>query len=141
MWPPCSPDANDQDVVYEVRCPLYGNPASQRALHKTLDAYILSEGFEHVGFEESVWVRPKSRQYEEDIHVSTRVNDCLICCKSTAIISKFNQALLTRCQGTDIGEVKEYLGSDVIRDRAARAGKMVEAGYAERVLRTFGMWD
>jgi hypothetical protein len=45
--------------VYEVRRPLYGNPSSQHALHKTLDAYFMSEGFEHVGFEESVWVRPK----------------------------------------------------------------------------------
>jgi hypothetical protein len=56
----------------------------------------MSAGFEHVGFEESVWLRPKGRKYGEDIYVSTHVDDCLICCKS---------------------------------------------GYAERVLRTFGMWD
>ena len=36
--------------------------------------------------------------------------------------------LLTRFQGTDEGEVKEYLGCEVIRDRAARTGKMVQAG-------------
>ena len=40
--PPGSPDANDRDVVYEVRRPLYGtlygNPSSPRALHKTLGA-------------------------------------------------------------------------------------------------------
>jgi hypothetical protein len=29
----------------------------------------------------------------------------------------------------------------VIRDRAARTGKLVQAGYTERVLRTLGMWD
>jgi hypothetical protein len=105
-----------------------------------LDAYFLSEGFEHVGFEESVWVRPKGGKYGEDIYVSTHVDDCLICCKSTATMSKFKQELLTRFQGTDEGEVKEYLGCEVIRDRAARTGKMVQAGYAERVLHTFGMW-
>jgi hypothetical protein len=43
--PPGSPDANDRDVVYEVCRPLYGNPCSPRALHKTLDAYFMSEGF------------------------------------------------------------------------------------------------
>jgi hypothetical protein len=139
--PPGSPDANNRDVVYEVRRPLYGNPSSPRALHKTLDAYFMSEGFEHVGFEESVWVRPKGGKYGEDIYVSTHVDDCLICCKSTATMSKFKQELLTRFQGTDEGEVKEYLGCEVIRDRAARTGKMVQAGYAERVLRTFGMWN
>jgi len=139
--PPGSPDANNRDVVYEVCRPLYVNPSSPRALHKTLDAYFMSEGFEHVGFEESVWVRPKGGKYGEDIYVSTHVDDCLICCKSTATMSKFKQELLTRFQGTDEGEVKEYLGCEVIRDRAARTGKMVQAGYAERVLRTFGMWN
>jgi hypothetical protein len=49
--PPGSPDANDRDVVYEVCHPLYGNSSSPCALHKTLDAYFMSEGFEHVGFE------------------------------------------------------------------------------------------
>ena len=34
-------------------------------------------------------------------------------------LSKFKQELLTRFQGTDEGEVKEYLGCEVIRDRAA----------------------
>jgi hypothetical protein len=38
-------------------------------------------------------------------------------------------------------QVKEYLGCEVIRDRAARTGKLVQTGYAERVLRTFGRWD
>ena len=87
-----------------------------------------------MGFEESVWVRPKGGKYEADIYVSTHVDDCLICCKSTTTMSKFKQELLTRFQGTDEG-------CEVIRDRAARTGKMVQAGYAERVLRTFGMWD
>ena len=64
----------------------------------------MSEGFEHVGFEESVWVRPKGGKYGKDIVVSTHVDE-------------------------------------VIRDRAARTRKMVQAGYAERVLRTLGMWD
>jgi hypothetical protein len=60
-----------------------------------LDAYFLSEGFEHVGFEESVWVRPKGGKCGEDMYVSTHVDDCLISCKSTATMSKFKQELLT----------------------------------------------
>ena len=56
-------------------------------------------------------------------------------------MNKFKQELLTRFQGTDEGEVKEYPGREVLRDRAARTGKLVQAGYAERVLRKFGMWN
>ena len=139
--PPGSPDAGDKNVVYEVKKPLYGNPSSPRALHKTLDAYFLSEGFEHVGFEQSVWGRQKGGKYDEDIFVSVHVDDCLICCKSDKVMKKFKQDLLTRFIGTDEGEVTEYLGCEVIRDRAARTGKLVQAGYAERVLRAFGLWD
>ena len=139
--PPGSPDAENKNIVYEVQRPLYGNPSSPRALHKTLDAYFRSEGFDHVGFEESVWMRPKGGKYNEDIYVSAHVDDLLICCKSVGLMTKFKQDLLTRFEGTDDGEVKEYLGCEVIRDRKARTGKLVQAGYAERVLRTFDMWD
>jgi hypothetical protein len=64
-----------------------------------------------------------------------------ICKEQFNLQGTMKQELLTRFQGTDEGEVKEYLGCEVIRDRAARTGKMVQGGYAERVLRTFGMWD
>ncbi len=56
-------------------------------------------------------------------------------------MSKFKKELFTQFEGTDEVEVKEYVGCKVIRDRAARTNKKVQAGYAERVLRTFGMWD
>ena len=46
-------------------------------------------------------------------------------------MSKFKQELLTRFQGTDEGEVKEYLGCEVIRDRAARTGKMVQSNQRQ----------
>ena len=85
-------------------------------------------------FEESVWVGPKGGKYGEDIYVPTHVDDCLIRCKSQAtatmskyLKSKFKQELLTRFQGTDEGEVQEYLGCEVITDSAARTGKMVSS--------------
>ena len=61
--PPGSPEAGNKDVVYEVMKPLYGSPSSPRTLHKTMDAYYKSEGFDTIGFEESVWVRPAGGKY------------------------------------------------------------------------------
>jgi hypothetical protein len=52
--PPDSPDAGDKSIVYEVLKSLYGNPSSPRALHKTMDAYFRSKGFDTIGFEESL---------------------------------------------------------------------------------------
>jgi len=37
--------------------------------------------------------------------------------------------------------VTEYLGCELARDRKARTGQLIQAGYAERVLRVFNMWD
>ena len=67
--PPGSPEVGNKDVVYEVMKPLYGSPSSPRALHKTMDAYFKSEGFDTIGFEESVWIRPTGGKYSKDIRV------------------------------------------------------------------------
>ena len=61
------PDANKQDIVYEVMHSLYGNPSltpsSSRALHKTMDAFFKSEEFHAAGFEEYVWKRAGGGKY------------------------------------------------------------------------------
>ena len=69
------------------------------------------------------------------------MDDCLIACKSAAEVTMFKKELLTRFIGTDEGEVTQYLGCELIRDRQENSAELVQAGYAERVLKTFGMWD
>ena len=139
--PPGSPEAGNKNIVYEVLRPLYGSPSSPRALHKTMDAYFKSEGFDTIGFEESVWVRPAGGKYSEDIYVSAHVDDCLLSCKSLTVMAEFKAHMLERFIGTDEGEVTEYLGCELVRDRKARTGQLIQAGYAERVLRVFNMWE
>ena len=56
-------------------------------------------------------------------------------------MSKFKRDLLSRFVGTDEGEVTEYLGCELVRDRKTRTRHLVQAGYAERVLRAFDMWE
>ena len=52
--PPGTSAAGNKNIVYEVLRPLYGRTLSPRALHKAMDAYFKSEGFDTIGFEESV---------------------------------------------------------------------------------------
>jgi ribA/ribD-fused uncharacterized protein len=139
--PPGSPDYEDKHVVYEVLRPLYGVPSSPRALHKTLDGYFKSVGFTHVGFEESVWKRTADDRYAADIYVSAHVDDSLICCPSLTVLQQFKDDMLSRFKGTDEGEVTQYLGCQLIRDRPNRTSRFVQTAYTERLLRTFGMWD
>jgi hypothetical protein len=49
--------------------------------------------------------------------------------------------ILDRFIGTDEGEVTEYLGCELVRDRKTRTGQLIQAGYAEGVLRVFNMWE
>ena len=42
-----------------------------------MDAFFKSEGFDTIGFEESVWRRAGGGKYAEDIYVSAHVDDCL----------------------------------------------------------------
>jgi hypothetical protein len=139
--PPGSPDATNKDIVYKVLRPLYENPSSPRDLHKTMDAFFKSEGFDPIGFEESEWKRAGGGENSEDIYVSAHVDDCLIACKSKDIIAAFKKEMLTWFVGTYEGEVTEYLGYELIRDRSAKTATIVQKGYAERVLIFFGMWD
>jgi hypothetical protein len=106
--PPGSPEAGNKTIVYEVLRPLYGCPWSPRALHKTMDAYFKSEGFDTIGFEESVWVRPAAGKYLEDIYVSAHVDDCLLSCKSLTVMAEFKAHMLDRFIGTDEGEVTDH---------------------------------
>jgi hypothetical protein len=139
--PPGSPEAGNKNIVYEVLRPLYGSASSPRALHKTMDTYFKSEGFDTIGFEESVRVRPAGGKYSEDIYVSAHVDDCLLSCKSLTVMAEFKAHMFNRFFGTDVGEVTEYPGCGLVRDRRARTGHLIQAGYAERVLHVFNMWD
>ena len=106
-----------------------------------MDTYFKSEGFDTISFEESVWVRPAGGKYSEDIYVSAHVDDCLLSCKSLTVMAEFKAHMFNRFFGTDVGEVTEYPGCGLVRDRRARTGHLIQAGYAERVLHVFNMWD
>ena len=69
------------------------------------------------------------------------MDECLIACKTEDIMVTFKKELRTRFVGTDEGEVTQYLGYKLIRDRKVRTGKLVQSGYADRVLKTFVMWN
>ena len=89
-----------------------------------MDAFFKSEGSDTIGFEESVWKRVDGGKYAEDIYLSAHVDDCLIACKSEDIMAAFRKEILIRFVGTDAGEITEYLGCELIRDRSDKTAKL-----------------
>ena len=64
-----------------------------------------------------------------------------MCCPSLSVLQQFKTDLLNRFQGTDEGEVTQYLGCQLIRDRPNHTSRFVQTAYTERLLRTFCAWD
>jgi hypothetical protein len=48
--PPGSPETGNKNIVYDVLRQLYGSPSSPGDLHKSMEAYFKSEGFDTIGF-------------------------------------------------------------------------------------------
>ena len=57
------------------------------------------------------------------------------------MLTAFKKSLLCRFTGTGEGPATQYLGCQLIRDRKHRVSALVQSAYAERLLRTFEMWD
>lgn len=119
----------EEGVVDAVLRPLYGIPSSARALHYTLAKWMKENKFKQSGFEESVWVRDADEQFPHVIHLSAHIDDTLILCESLETMTKFKQHFLSRFKGTDEGEVTEYLGCYIVRDRAARPLTLRQTSY------------
>eukprot|EP00961_Rhodomonas_salina_P279988 3782338-Rhodomonas_salina.2 len=136
--PGCAED--EEGVVYEVLRPLYGVPSSERMLHLTVAKWMKEQGFQTVGFEDSVWSRQSGGSYGARITVSAHIDDLLIACADKAALELFKRDLLMRFDGTDEGEVEQYLGCKVIFDREGGKVTLRQKVYAERVLRAYCMW-
>eukprot|EP00961_Rhodomonas_salina_P294095 3934273-Rhodomonas_salina.1 len=136
--PGCKED--EEGVVYECLRPLYGIPSSARALHVTLTKWFKEQGFSTVGFEDSVWTRPAGGRYQSRITVSAHIDNLLCSCVDLNVLQLLKADFLTRFDGTDDGQVEQYLGCEVVFDRQACTVTLRQKVYAERVLRTYCMW-
>ena len=64
-------------------------------------------------------MREADDTYKFPILMSAHIDDTLILCKDIATLEAFKRQFLTRFEGTDEGEVTEYLGCEIERDRVA----------------------
>eukprot|EP00961_Rhodomonas_salina_P092218 1240981-Rhodomonas_salina.1 len=71
--------------------------------------------------------------------MSAHIDDTLILCEDLDTLQRFKNSFLTRFEGTDEGEVTEYLGCDIVRDRARGTLTIKQTAYIQRILAHHGM--
>ena len=88
-----------------------------------------------------MWVREADEQFSERIMMSAHIDDTLILCKCLKVMEAFKRHLLSRFDGTDEGEVTEYLGCVIERDRAAGTITLSQKHYSKRILALYNMQE
>ena len=130
--------------VWKVVKPLYGIPSAARALNFTLSKWFSEYGFEKAGFEESVFIYEPGvtgTKYKSKILISTHIDDMLITCDNLEVLQQFKTDFLSTFEGTDEGEVHEYLGCEVVRDPQTGTISLNQKGYIRRILQIYGATD
>ena len=133
--PPGYPE--DPEICYLLQKPLYGMPSAARAWHKTMSAFLHTQGCTKVGYEESMWMA-KSNGHQ--ILLAAHIDDFIISCAHRPTLDAFRNALLARFDGTTDGAIQTYLGCEIERDMSTGTTTLSQKHYAEDILRTYGFW-
>eukprot|EP00961_Rhodomonas_salina_P240269 3246507-Rhodomonas_salina.1 len=73
--------------------------------------------------------------------MSAHIDDTLILCEDLTTLQKFKALMLARFEGTNEGDVTEYLGCEVIRDRSKKTLCLRQSAYIRKVLAFHGFAD
>ena len=135
IWPP---EGFEEDGwVWLLIRALYGLKQSPREWYQTLSEFLISQGFQRLESDHSIFVNNKTR-----LIVPVYVDDLLIIGpKNSSQIGKLKKVLNKRFEMTDLGPCNHYLGMAVTRDRANRTLHLSQKTYIEKVLARFGMQD
>jgi hypothetical protein len=133
--PPGYPE--DPEICYLFQKPLYGMPSATRVWHKTMSAFLHTQGCTKVGYEGSMWMATSNGH---QILLVTHIDDFIISCAHRPTLDVFRNALLARFDGTTDGVIQTYLGCEIERDMSTGTTTLSQKHYAEDILRTYGFW-
>ncbi|KAK9769258.1 putative Integrase catalytic domain-containing protein [Seiridium cardinale] len=122
------------DNVCKLNKALYGLKQAPRIWYETLASFLKTLGFENLDADVGVFARG-------NCYIAVYVDDLLIVGPTITEINDIKDALKTKFQMSDLGEVSYYLGMSVRRNRATRTIYLSQRAYLEKILRDFDMWD
>jgi hypothetical protein len=97
---------------------LYGLKQAPRAWYQKLDATLAKHGYKPCMSDAGIYI--SERPGEAPMFLVLFVDDMLLICKELSRVLAFKEAIASEFAIHDLGEVKDFLGCQVVRDRPNR---------------------
>jgi hypothetical protein len=125
-----------KELVARCNKSIYGLKQSPRLWNENLQNTMRKFGFTKSEYDECLFVK---RSNGEELYVAIFVDDLIIAGSSLTYINDFKNLLKKEYSMKDIGELKYFLGMEVIRDYTKGTITLSQHKYCMDVLRRFGM--
>ncbi len=117
--------------VLRLKKALYGLKQAPRQWYKELSGTLEALHYEFCVVDKAL---AKKNIGGHTVYTIFYVDDFLFASQSRAALEQAKKEVLDKYAGTDKGEILDYLGMRIIRDRAARTLSLDQSGYIRRLL-------
>jgi hypothetical protein len=122
--------------VLKLKKALYGLKQSPRCFNDKLDAWLKAQGCQPAAADPCLYTYFKDDKF---LMITIHVDDQLIACNDRVLLGQFKRNLNSAFGCTDHGDVKYFLGNNIIRDVERRKLTISQEHYLEGVLDRFDM--
>ncbi|CAI7756667.1 unnamed protein product, partial [Closterium sp. NIES-54] len=121
---------------WSLRRPVYGLRQAPREWHDTLRTKLAALGFAPSTADPSLFLRTDTSL--PLFYVLVYVDDLIFATANTEALTLVKSELQKRHTCTDLGELRNYLGLQITRDRARRTITLTQSHMVHQVLQRFG---
>ena len=144
---PFTDDVPDgKTMVCHLLKSLYGLKQAPKIWFDTLRKALEEMGLRRLDTEHSVYVllqrhgkKPQEVFIGPDLVIAVYVDDIMMIGRHRLIIQEFKSQLSKKFHIKDLGEATDYLGIEIVRDRAAGTLKIHQTKYCRSLLKKYGM--
>jgi hypothetical protein len=130
-------DNGDTSVVCKLSKALYGLRQAPRQWWKKIDSVMSALGFSACKSDAGLYVNMSDP--DNPVYVGVFVDDMLICSKKKEQAVHLKEELSKLFEIHDLGEVKDFLGCHIIRDRGERVLYMRNTAQIDEYVESFGL--
>jgi len=123
-------------LVCKLNRSLYGLKQSPRVWNRTFDKFLVELGFSRCLGDEATYVRGVGKN---QVYLGVYVDDLVVMSEVSDKVLEVKQALTSKFEMADLGEVSTILGIRVLRDVKSGELTLDQSKYVGQVLKKFGM--